>query len=121
MTQDASNAQNVTLVLVRITAWNHDTHTESQFLWIYGPASAGKTAIAGTIAMQSWEGWLEGSFLIDMHVAVMTRHSLSPPWCINLPSAVQNFADVFPRPLRKTKSFFRGPLKLALAVRPPNS
>ena len=37
-------------VLVRITTWIHDTHTESQFLWIYGPAGAGKTAIAASIA-----------------------------------------------------------------------
>ncbi|KIM47080.1 hypothetical protein M413DRAFT_269126 [Hebeloma cylindrosporum] len=37
-------------VLDQIMDRIHETHVTSEFLWIYGPAGAGKTAISGTVA-----------------------------------------------------------------------
>jgi len=56
-----------TEVLYRITNWIYDTpRTESQFLWIYGPAGAGKTAIAETIA-KMYRAQLGGAFFFNRH------------------------------------------------------
>ena len=55
-----------TEVLDKITDWVNDTHTESQFLWIYGPAGAGKTAIAETIA-KICNTQLGGRFFFNRH------------------------------------------------------
>ena len=127
MTQDASNAQNVTLVLVRITAWNHDTHTESQFLWIYGPASAGKTVIAGTIAKicHAKLGRMAGGFFFNRHACGRNDETLIVSTLVyQLTQCSPEFRRRISKAIEKNKIFLSRPLEvqiLALAVRPPNS
>lgn len=109
MAQDVSNVQIVTEVLVRksssellpgstipIPSLNSYGFTVQPVLEkLRSPQALQKFAM-------SWEGW-QASFLIDMHLAAMTKHLLSRRWCISLPNAVQSFADVLLRSLRETK------------------
>ena len=105
----AQDIQSVTLVLVRESSLGLKSGSTILILCLnsYGfTVQPVLERLRSPQALQKFtpsrEGW-QASFLIDMHLAVMTNRSLSRRWCISLPSAVQSFGDVLLRSLRETK------------------
>ena len=92
-------------VLEKIMGWVKDPNKVALILWLYGPAGAGKSAIAQTIAELLEEAGLLAAafFSLGMQLGATTRLHWSRLWFTNWPNPYQKSVLMFLRQWSKIR------------------